>query len=63
MIGLHILNEWSIRANIDLNQKMDHTYLIEHAEQYMRENLRDSPTIAEIAQSDWHQYSKLIQWF
>ena len=52
MIGLHILNEWSIRANIDLNQKTWITpKFIERAEQYMRENLRDSPTIAEIAQA------------
>ncbi|MND88608.1 transcriptional regulator EutR [compost metagenome] len=52
MIGLHILNEWAIRANIDLNHRNFITpKYIERAEQYMREYLRLSPTIAEVAQS------------
>lgn len=52
MVGLHILNEWSNRAEIDLAR---HNYItpkyIERAEQYMRENLRTSPTMADIAQA------------
>jgi transcriptional regulator GlxA family with amidase domain len=49
---LHILNEWSNRAEIDLAR---HNYItpkyIERAEQYMRENLRTSPTMTDIAQA------------
>lgn len=51
MIGLHIINEWSFRVNVNLNQKAYITpKYIERAEQYMHENLRNSPTIAEISQ-------------
>lgn len=52
MMGLHILNEWAIRAQIDLSQKqcISPKY-IERAEQYMQEHLQYSPTIAEVAQA------------
>ncbi len=52
MIGLHIINEWSNRANIDLNQNTCITpKYIERAEQYMRENLRSSPTVEDISKA------------
>ncbi|WP_151776241.1 AraC family transcriptional regulator [Acinetobacter bereziniae] len=52
MIGLHIINEWSIRANIDLNQNMYVTpKYIERAEYFMRENLRLSPTVEDVSKA------------
>jgi transcriptional regulator GlxA family with amidase domain len=52
MIGLHIINEWSIRANVDLNKNTCITpKYIERAEQYMRENLRSSPTVEDISKA------------
>ncbi|MDC4987879.1 AraC family transcriptional regulator [Acinetobacter baumannii] len=52
MICLHILNEWSNRANINLNQYLSVTpKFIERAEQYMQENIRNSPTLAEVSQT------------
>ncbi|MCH4247952.1 MAG: AraC family transcriptional regulator [Acinetobacter populi] len=52
MVSLHILNEWALRAKIDLTQKETITpKYIERAEQYMREYLHYSPTIAEVAQA------------
>ncbi|OEY91822.1 hypothetical protein BJI46_06350 [Acinetobacter qingfengensis] len=52
MVCLHILNEWAARAQINLQQQ---EYIapkyIDRAEQYMRDSICYSPTIAEIAKA------------
>jgi AraC-like DNA-binding protein len=52
MIGLHIIQEWSQRAKLDLHcaSGIGPKY-IERAEQYMQQRVRLSPTIAEVAQA------------
>ncbi|MDQ8952003.1 AraC family transcriptional regulator [Acinetobacter rudis] len=52
MMGLHIINAWARRENIDLNQPIDVApHHIKRAVEYIYANYQYSPTIVEIAQA------------